>query len=101
MLSQDFDISYAFDAKLAGFLKRNIMEYGLAKRFSIKIKGTYGCELAHLCAGGVLLDQVDEKYGSVLDSRIKIAGEMLDFDALCGGYNLMHAIISGLIAGEY
>lgn len=61
-----------------------------------------GYDEAQVTAGGIDLDLVDQM---TLESKIHkglyFAGEVLDIDALCGGYNLQWAWSSGYIAGKY
>ena len=56
---------------------------------------------AQVCCGGVDTRQVDPQ---TMESRIKkglyFAGEILDVDGICGGYNLQFAWSSGVIAGR-
>ncbi len=56
---------------------------------------------AQVCCGGVDTRQVDPR---TMQSRIKrglyFAGEILDVDGICGGYNLQFAWSSGVTAGR-
>lgn len=56
---------------------------------------------AQVCCGGVDTNEVDEK---TMESKIcpglYLAGEILDVDGICGGYNLQFAWSSGMIAGR-
>ena len=56
---------------------------------------------AQVCCGGVDTWQVEPR---TMESRIKkglyFAGEILDVDGICGGYNLQFAWSSGVIAGR-
>lgn len=56
---------------------------------------------AQVCCGGV---DVHEVNASTMESRIKkklyLAGELLDVDGICGGYNLQFAWSSGAVAGR-
>lgn len=56
---------------------------------------------AQVCCGGV---DVREVNGATMESRIKknlyLAGELLDVDGICGGYNLQFAWSSGAVAGR-
>lgn len=65
------------------------------------ILGSRGFEEAQVTAGGIELDEVDP---NTLESKqcpgLYLAGEVLDVDARCGGYNLQWAWASGLLAGE-
>ena len=66
----------------------------------LTITGTGGFDKAMLTKGGVSLKEVDPK---TLESRIVkglfFAGEILDLDGPCGGYNLQWAFSSGHLAG--
>lgn len=72
----------------------------VCKNFSVKVLGDTGFEHAQVTAGGVLLDEIDENFQSKLVKGLYFAGEILDVDGLCGGYNLQWAWTSGHIAGE-
>ena len=56
---------------------------------------------AQVCCGGVDTREVDP---DTMESRIRtglyLAGELLDVDGICGGYNLQFAWSSGWIAGQ-
>lgn len=56
---------------------------------------------AQVCCGGVDVREVSPE---TLESRIKknlyLAGELLDVDGICGGYNLQFAWSSGAVAGR-
>lgn len=71
------------------------------KDFSLSIKGVKGFEAAQVTAGGLAVDSFDP---TTLESRLHpglyAAGEILDVDGDCGGFNLMFAFGSGIIAGE-
>ena len=73
----------------------------LIKRFRVQITGTKSFEQAQVCCGGVDTAEVDPE---TLESRyvpgLYFAGEILDVDGMCGGYNLQWAWSSGHIAGE-
>ncbi len=68
-------------------------------RFSISCTRDY--EYAQVCAGGVPLDEINPATcESNLSPGLYFAGEIMDIDGICGGYNLTFAIISGIRAGE-
>lgn len=73
---------------------------GLLKEFQIEITGTKGFESAQVCAGGVDTNEINPK---TLESRLNpdlyFAGEVIDIDGICGGYNLQWAWSSGYVAG--
>ena len=70
------------------------------KNWQFKITGHKGFEHAQVTKGGVLLEEVDANMESKLVKGVFFAGEMLDVDANCGGYNLHWAWASGKKAGE-
>ena len=72
------------------------------KRFTMHIAGVRGFEEAIVTRGGVSVKEVNPK---TMESRkvkgLHIAGEMLDVDAVTGGYNLQIAWSTGYNAGKY
>ncbi|MFX4261882.1 NAD(P)/FAD-dependent oxidoreductase [Pelotomaculum propionicicum] len=66
-----------------------------------QIKGTTSWPAAQVTAGGV---DVREINGDTMESKIMpklyFAGEVIDIDGDCGGYNLQWAWSSGFVAGE-
>lgn len=71
------------------------------KCFALPILGTMGMESAQVTAGGIRTSEFDER---TMESRLcrglYAAGEVLDIDGDCGGYNLQWAWSSGRLAGE-
>ena len=67
--------------------------------FEVKGKSTFKDEF--VTAGGVQLDEVNFKtYESKLVSNLFLAGEILDIDAITGGFNFQAAWTSGWIVGQ-
>ncbi len=73
----------------------------LCKCFGLNVLGTMGMEQAQVTAGGICTQEFDPH---TLESRICpglfAAGEVLDIDGDCGGYNLQWAWSSGRVAGR-
>ncbi|MBQ3274037.1 MAG: NAD(P)/FAD-dependent oxidoreductase, partial [Christensenellaceae bacterium] len=70
------------------------------KNFELPLKGTCGFDAAQVTAGGADTSQFDpETLESKLTSGLYAAGEVLDVDGDCGGYNLQWAWSSGMCAG--
>lgn len=68
----------------------------------LKVLGTRGFESAQVTAGGVRAAEFDPlTLQSRLCPGLCAAGEILDVDGGCGGYNLMFAFASGLLAGRF
>ncbi len=68
--------------------------------FTFHIVGTKGLESAQVTAGGI---DVNEVHPESLESRLcpglYFAGEILNVDGICGGYNLQWAWSSGYVTG--
>ena len=70
-------------------------------RFEVSVNGTNSFEQAQICCGGVDVREVDAQ--TMESKRVKglyFAGEILDVDGICGGYNLQWAWSSGAAAGK-
>ena len=66
----------------------------------LTVPGTEGFGKAMITRGGVSLRQVDPRtLESKLLPRLFFAGELLDLDGPCGGFNLQWAFASGNLAG--
>lgn len=74
---------------------------GLMKRFKTEVIETNSFEQAQVCRGGVDTMEVNP---DTLESKyipgLYFAGEILDVDGICGGYNLQWAWSSGYVAGK-
>ena len=75
----------------------------LANLTSLRLNacGTENWHKAMVTKGGVSLDEVNPK---TLESRLVkglyFAGEILDIDGNCGGYNIQWALSSGALCGQ-
>lgn len=70
------------------------------KHFEVPITATRSFEQAQVTAGGIDTSEVDpETMESRLIPGLYFAGEMLDIDGICGGFNLQWAWSSGALAG--
>lgn len=90
--------------KLAGDCdKENVTRLLAALRhYVVKITDTHGFSNAQVTAGGVKTDRIDPKtMESELVPGLFFAGEVLDVDGICGGYNLQWAWSSGALAGMH
>ncbi len=66
----------------------------LVKAFTLTITGHLGLDSAQVTKGGVRMDEVDENLQSKKQQGLYFAGEILDIDGQCGGYNLQWAYAS-------
>ena len=70
------------------------------KHLRVIATGVNGFDQAQTTAGGILLSEINDDFESIKNPGIFYAGEILDVDGICGGYNLQWAWSSGHIAGE-
>lgn len=72
----------------------------LCKEWKVRINGTHSFDNAQVCAGGINTLQIGNNMESKLIPGLFFAGEIMDVDGKCGGYNLQWAWTSGAIAGR-
>ena len=65
------------------------------KDFTIEVKGTLGFDYAQVTKGGIDMGSVTDGLESKFVPNLYFAGEILDVDGDCGGYNLHWAFTSG------
>lgn len=72
------------------------------RHLRVDITGTKGFEAAQVTAGGVDTEEIE---AATMESRLVpglyFAGEVVDIDGMCGGYNLQWAWSSGWVAGSH
>ena len=74
--------------------------YELCRCFRLHITESNPYENAQVSAGGIAVTEVTEDMESKLCPGLYFAGEILDVDGRCGGYNLQWAWSSGTVAGR-
>lgn len=80
--------------------KMNCLMY-MMTHFYIPITGTQSWKYAQVTCGGVRVSEVNpETMESKIVPHLYFAGEILDVDGDCGGYNLQWAWSSGYLAGK-
>lgn len=92
-LKRDMPVGEANEDKL-----RTVFD--LCKNFRVCVIGSNSYDNAQVCAGGVDTTQVNTNMESLLVPGLYFAGEILDVDGRCGGYNLQWAWCSGYLAGH-
>ena len=70
------------------------------KDWKISVKGAYALRQAQICSGGVDPEELTDHLESRLYPGVYFAGEVIDVDGPCGGYNLQWAWSSGAVAGK-
>ncbi len=82
-------------ATALAFLKKS-------KKLCLTVSGSRSFEQAQVCSGGVSLKEI---HTATMESRVVpglyLAGELLDVDGPCGGFNLQWAWASGYLAGKH
>jgi len=74
---------------------------GSMKALCFRIKGKKGWKSAQCTAGGIKIEEIDNNtMGSKIIKGLYFAGEILDHDGPCGGYNLHNAWETGIKAGK-
>lgn len=74
--------------------------YELCRSWKLHVIGSNSYDNAQVCAGGVDLNEITEEMESRIVPGVYFAGEILDVDGKCGGYNLQWAWCSGYLAGR-
>lgn len=77
--------------KLAEYLERNNLDIHDAK---FTFKDFYDYSTSQVTSGGISLKNVNENLMSKLENNIYFVGEILDVDAVCGGFNMMWCFAS-------
>ncbi len=72
----------------------------LVKDFSLPVTGSLGYDYAQVTKGGIPLVETDENLQSKQVSNLYFAGEILDVDGACGGFNLQWAFSSACMVAE-
>lgn len=103
-LFKDLNIDYDASARIYDVrtIRNEIKKLvGKLKSFNVNVTGDTGFENAQTTQGGVILKEIDEKnMESYKYPGMYFAGEVLDVDGMCGGYNLQWAWTTGYIAGR-
>jgi predicted flavoprotein YhiN len=86
-------------AELPRATQRSLAEW--LSGVTVHVTDTEGFNRAMVSAGGVSTREVDPRtLQSRLVQGLYFAGEILDIDGPCGGYNLQWAFSSGKLAGQ-
>ena len=87
-LKQHRDLCGVLHPKLNALYRRQPFD---PKRFRLDIEGTYGWEGAQVCHGGIPITSIDDNLAVKGFPGLYAAGELLDIDGVCGGYNIFFA----------
>lgn len=70
------------------------------KNFTLPVFGTLGFDYAQVTRGGIDMKDITDELESRLANNLFFAGEILDVDGDCGGYNLQWAFASGMAVAD-
>lgn len=73
----------------------------LFKEWTLTVDKPKGFDMAQVCAGGLSMAEITSHFAMKKCPSVYVAGELLDVDGMCGGYNLQWAWTSGYLAGKY
>ena len=90
-----------FPEKLIKILISQKQLVSAIREFPLEVQDGMSFSQAQVCSGGVDTSQVNSQtMESKLCKGLYFAGELLDIDGTCGGYNLQWAWSSGAVAGK-
>ena len=72
---------------------------GLLKQVKFPITGVRGFQFAQVTCGGIPVTELTKQMESERVEGLYFAGEIVDVDGMCGGYNLQWAWSGGAVAG--
>lgn len=73
---------------------------GLYRKLVVSVYEANGFEHAQVSAGGIPAHELTYELESKYVPNLYFAGEIIDMDGICGGYNLQWAWTSGAVAGR-
>ena len=77
--------------KVASYLIDNQLDIN---KLSFSFKAFYDFNIAEVSHGGLSLNEISASLESKKEKNLYFAGEILDIDGMCGGYNLMFSFAS-------
>lgn len=104
--SKNFEeLEGTFNENILKFLKvvinKNRFTYNdILKAFTFTPFKKYPLKDAQISLGGVLLNQLNDDFSLKSNKDIYLAGELINLHAVCGGYNLGLAFLSGFKLGN-
>ena len=88
---KEVDYEQYVHPKVAAYLRDNHLNIN---NISFTFKSFYDYNIAEVSHGGIMINQVNDSLESKKEKGLYFAGEILDVDGMCGGYNLMFAFAS-------
>ena len=85
------DYDSLVNPKIAKYLLDNKLDI---HKTIFTFKGFYDYENSQITSGGIKLENLNDDLSSKLEPNVYFIGEVVDIDAICGGYNMMWAFAS-------
>lgn len=79
-----------FDEKAVKLLSKKL------RNLEFTFKDLYSFDNSHESTGGISFKDLNEDLSSKIEKNIYFAGQVIDADGLCGGYNLMWCLASAM-----
>lgn len=92
--------------KIIDFAKNNYKDTSISslvkimKNLIFPILGVYPFSSSQVSIGGVSLEEIDNNFASKKEKGVYFAGEILNIDGICGGYNLLFDLLNALAISE-
>lgn len=72
----------------------------ILKNFTLEVTCSLGFDYAQVTKGGIKMSEITDELESRIVKNLFFAGEILDVDGDCGGYNLQWAFTSGMAVAD-
>ena len=90
---------FSGQAKAAGLSQKQMKKLcRRIKNWEIHLNGYQSFEQGQICQGGIATEELKETLESKIHNGLYFAGEIIDIDGRCGGYNLQWAWSSAYVA---
>jgi len=97
-LAKENAIAYISAGDVESFVRKLALKI---KSTEFSVKGVNGWKEAQVTSGGVQGKEVNKTtFESNIVRGLFFSGELLDYDGICGGYNLSNAFYSGICVGR-
>ncbi|MDR2822903.1 MAG: aminoacetone oxidase family FAD-binding enzyme [Acholeplasmatales bacterium] len=78
-------------------IKNNkVLTLDILKNYPFTINGVYSFDYAQVSEGGIILNEINSNYSLKKVPNVFVLGELINASFICGGYNIMHAVLSAL-----
>ena len=98
-VSIHIDFAKGLDGEYDSLINPKIAKYLLDNKLDIhntvfNFKDFYGYDNSQVTSGGILISELNNNLSSKKENNVYFIGEVIDVDAICGGYNIMWALAS-------